>query len=94
MGGWSEQLAATEMRVWHYLYLPDRGAAERVARHLHGAAYATDVHEVESRWLVRAQHTVPASPKSLERIADALTGLAAKEGGDYDGWEREAGTAT
>ena len=77
------------MRVWHYLYLPDQSAAERVARQLQGAAYSTEVREAEPRWLVRASHTIPRSQDALEAIAESLAELAVKEGGEYDGWERE-----
>lgn len=77
------------MRVWHYLYLPDRETAEGVARQLRGAAYATEVRESEPNWLVRASHTIPKSQDALEAIAESLTRLAVKEGGEYDGWERE-----
>jgi Regulator of ribonuclease activity B len=77
------------VKVWHYLYLPDREAAERVARQLQGAAYATEVRESEPSWLVRASHTIPRSQDALEAIAESLTQLVVKEGGEYDGWERE-----
>lgn len=77
------------VKVWHYLYLPNREAAERVARQLQGAAYTTEVRESEPSWLVRASHTIPRSQDALEAIAESLTEVALKEGGEYDGWERE-----
>ena len=60
-----------------------------MAQQLQGAGYSTEVWASEPRWFVRGSHTIPTSQDALEAISESLTKLAAKEGGDYDGWERE-----
>jgi hypothetical protein len=83
------------VRVWHYLYFDDEQTAKLVAQRLENANYRTEVRQSEPSWLLRAEHSIPESEEDvLEATAESLTSLAAAEGGEYDGWERETHSAS
>lgn len=76
------------MRAWHYLYFPKESTASTVANRLKDAGYAVEVRESPPQWLVLARHELP-DQAALEASGTDLERLAASEGGEYDGWERE-----
>ena len=99
--GWSEEeLAVDELReagadlsqrrrVDHYLYFPTRmqadGAFEDVRR-LRMFEAAIDLDREREEWLVIAAHVVVVTVPELSRLRERFEALAARYGGEYDGW--------
>jgi hypothetical protein len=87
--------AGTQRPRWfrHFIYVPDRMKAEALA-----AKLRLDGFEVESRmgadnvnWLVLVRHKLIPDEEAVERLREQLTDLAGAIGGEYDGWEGDAG---
>ncbi|MGH7686014.1 MAG: ribonuclease E inhibitor RraB [Candidatus Dormibacteria bacterium] len=77
------------MRVWHYLYFRSESVGRRVARDLNADGYGVECRVSPPICLVRANHLV-ADQEALEAVAADLQRVSSREGGEYDGWEREA----
>jgi Regulator of ribonuclease activity B len=80
-------------RFRHFIYVPDRTNADALA-----AKLGLDGFEVESRmgadnvnWLILVHHELGPDEGAIEVLREQLTGLAEALGGEYDGWEGEAG---
>jgi hypothetical protein len=87
-----EHLAArgnlTEPReVRHFLLLPDRPAADRVAAELNEAEWLTHVEESDDCWLVVASAVRSLTSERVRRTRALFAALATRHGGLYDGWE-------
>jgi len=74
----------------HYVYFDAEGAARACvggigAVGLRGASAAVD--RSDDKYVVVVSHESPADPDSAHAAAEAIRALAARHGGEYDGWE-------
>jgi hypothetical protein len=78
--------------VLHHLHFHGRDDAVAAAGVLRGEGWtaAADASLVGSSWLVRAEGERVVSAESCARDRARMTGLAAMNGGEYDGWEASA----
>jgi regulator of RNase E activity RraB len=76
--------------VRHFLYLPERQAAETVAEQLHGDGWQTSIGESEEGWLVVAGRVRELTAEVVRETRSLLEALASAHGGVYDGWEATA----
>jgi regulator of RNase E activity RraB len=78
-------------RIFHYLYAPSSEAADKIAEELRQRGFGTEVRfsAYGKNWLVLAQHEAVPSAKLIASMRLLLETLAAKAGGEYDGWETE-----
>ena len=75
--------------VWHYIYFPTEEAGKAVAQSLTAKGFAVEdrLAADEVNWLVLAKHRIVPTDEALHQLRSALEALAAKYGGEYDGWE-------
>jgi len=75
--------------VVNYLYLPSEQLAQAAAAELREAGYSVEVRPAAtgSNWLALARIDLVPSPENIQLIRDRFEALAAKSGGEYDGWE-------
>jgi len=75
----------------YYLYFPVEEQARAAASSLQGVGY--DILRVEvgagadGKWLVLAQKTLVPSAEDVIASTDQMEALAARHGGEFDGWE-------
>ena len=70
------------------LFLPDEGAAARVARSLRERGFAVEVKESVGgeQWQARGTRMMVPDEAELTRLREELDALARAEGGEYGGW--------
>jgi hypothetical protein len=75
--------------VVNYLYLPAEQPAQAAALELRQAGFTVEVRPAAtgSDWLALARMDLVPSPENIELLRERFEGLAAKFGGEYDGWE-------
>lgn len=71
-----------------FLYVPERRAAEEVARTLERGGFAVEVSRAEegSDWRCTARRQMQPVLTELRRMREELTALAEAHHGAYDGW--------
>jgi hypothetical protein len=84
----------TKPRHWvHYLYCPNRAAAEQAAHDATDAGWGIQAVEPAAQganWLVIAdKHDAVTSPTAVQDARTLFEGIAARVGGQYDGWEAQ-----
>jgi len=90
-----EQLAkaggnlAMPTEVISYLYVPDEARARAAAGELEQAGYQVKVRTAASgpSWLALATITMVPSEENIALLRGRLESLAARLGGEFDGWE-------
>jgi hypothetical protein len=77
--------------VLHYLYVPDRAAADAIAAELEQSGFRTEerVGADGVSWLVLARHEIVPTEEQLAALRQSMGELVAPYGGEYDGWEAE-----
>ena len=80
----------------YYLYFPSEEAARRAAQRLTAEGYGAEVRDASDAgasnpWLTFAAAHLPESDDELDLddVEEHLEALAAEEGGEYDGYERD-----
>ena len=71
----------------HFVYLPERGGAEAVARALGADGWSTSLEPSEGAWLVVATKAHTLTLELVRETRARLAALASEHGGLYDGWE-------
>ena len=73
----------------HFLYFPRKRDAEAAGEILHGREFSVEVREsaMGEDWLVLATKSAPATREEMGELRDEMETLAARFGGEYDGWE-------
>ena len=80
--------AATEVN--HYLYFPDKDAADRAGGKLRERSFVAEVGAPmpgHREWCLLATHTSVVSESAIGLLRGSMERLAAEFGGKYDGWE-------
>jgi hypothetical protein len=77
------------LKVYHFLYFSQPSAVGAAAPRLHAAGYSIDIQMSGNQWRVRASHEMDDDRVMLEAKVAELNEIAATEGGEYDGMERE-----
>ena len=77
--------------VRHYLYFPTEDSAGRVAVALRHGGFSIEerLGADEVNWLVLARHEIVPSEELIAATRQVMESLAARNGGEYDGWEAE-----
>lgn len=79
-----------------YLYFPSREQAEAADVGLAGSSlgsessFATEIAEAEREWRLKAEAVMVVNPERIASLRRELIVVAAKNGGEYDGWETAA----
>lgn len=75
--------------VVNYLYVPDERLAQEAAVELRQAGYSVEVRPAAtgSNWLALARIDLVPSAQNIQMLRERFEALAAKSGGEYDGWE-------
>lgn len=78
--------------VLYYLYFPDRERAAAAAAQAEGLGFDTNVREplpeYPDQWsLVCERHDYVLDLEAVRVNTDTFEAVAARHGGDYDGWE-------
>jgi len=75
--------------VVNYLYLPTEQLAQAAGAELRQAGFAVEVRPAAtgSNWLALARMDLVPSPENIRLLRERFEGLAARLGGEYDGWE-------
>ena len=73
----------------HFLYVPDRDAAERAGRALARAGFHSEAGPASDGddWLVVATHDAVALPEREVATQEAMREIAVAVGGQYNGFE-------
>jgi hypothetical protein len=71
----------------HFVLLPDRTAADRVAIELGAEGWHTRVERTDECWVVVASRVRLLTPALVRATRLLLDALARRHGGLYDGWE-------
>lgn len=81
----------TPREVSHWLYFADRRSAEDAAAALRSDGYAVALEKSAGRsdgqWCAKALHQIVVSPVTIATTRASMERLAARLGGEYDGWE-------
>lgn len=81
----------TPREVSHWLYFPDRRSAEDAADALRSDGYTVTLEtshgHSDGRWCAKALHEIVVSPATIATTRTSMERLAARLGGEYDGWE-------
>ncbi len=77
--------------VLHYLYVPTREAAIKVAIDLRCRGFSTQERLGADgvNWLVLARHDLFLSEEALVATRQMMDAIVGSRGGEYDGWEAE-----
>jgi hypothetical protein len=77
--------------VSHYLYVPNKKAADVVAKELRRRGFRTEERLGADglNWLVLSQHEVVPSDDLMATTRSVMEALADEVDGEYDGWEVE-----
>ena len=75
--------------VINYLYLPDERQAQVASAELRLAGYSVEVRPAATgvNWLALARIDVVPSADNIRLLRERFDGLAARLGGEFDGWE-------
>ncbi len=75
--------------IRHYLYFRAPAQAEAAAEAIRREHIDVEVRPSAqgTDWLALAEHRVVVNPDSIGHLRALLEGLAAQNGGEYDGWE-------
>jgi hypothetical protein len=78
-------------RVLHYIYFPEKKAAELAANQLDKVEFSIEIRlgADGKNWLVLIAHTIVPTSKSIADVRALMTGITERLGGEYDGWEAE-----
>jgi hypothetical protein len=86
----------TPLEINYYLYFPTEEAAQRAGQRLVGDGYRVEVRDVSevdtsNPWLTYVTSTLPESDDDLGlgEVEEYMEAIAASEGGEYDGYERD-----
>jgi hypothetical protein len=71
----------------HYVYAPNRAAADQLASRVRQAGRTIDVRQLGKEWAVVVTETLIVSPRTISDLRRELESAAKNFGGDYDGWE-------
>jgi hypothetical protein len=82
---------AEPREVRHFLLLPDRSNADRVAIELSADGWRTRVERSDECWFVVASRIRSLTPALVRETRTSLASLASRHGGLYDGWETPTG---
>ncbi|MGH2451396.1 MAG: ribonuclease E inhibitor RraB [Candidatus Limnocylindria bacterium] len=76
-------------QVRHFLYVPDRAAAERAGKALAGAGFRSEAGPASDGedWLLIATHDLPEDREREVATQEAMREIALAVGGQYNGWE-------
>lgn len=76
-------------RMKHYLYFPKKSNAVEAGERLRSHGFSVEVSKnvTKENWLVLAMKAPPKTGEEMDELRDELESLAARFGGDYDGWE-------
>jgi len=71
-----------------FVYIPERGGAEEVARTLEQRGFTVEVgrQEVDGDWLCIARRSMRPELGELQRLRREFSDLAESRDGAYDGW--------
>ena len=73
--------------VEFFFFLPDEGAADRVAKRLFAAGFDVETEETDDgTWSLVANGSMIPIAAEMTKLRTAFDALAAAEGGSYDGW--------
>lgn len=89
-------MGTTKTRITsHYLYLPDREAAERAGKALARAGFRSEAGPASDGddWLLVATHDAIANTERDVATQEALREIALAVGGSYNGYAVRAGAA-
>jgi hypothetical protein len=84
-------------RVEYYFYFPSKDAADRAAAELRADHLSVDVQPSamdDGKWVALASHSVAPGEPAIADFRDKFEDLAAKYGGQYDGWQAEVAHST
>ena len=75
--------------VVSYLYVPDERRAQEAGAELRLAGYSVEVRPSATgvNWLALARVDLVPSVTNIRLLRERFEGLAAKLGGEFDGWE-------
>jgi Regulator of ribonuclease activity B len=75
--------------VVNYLYLPDERRAQEAGAELRLAGYSVEVQPAATgvNWLALARIDLVPSVENVRLLRERFERLAAKLGGEFDGWE-------
>jgi hypothetical protein len=75
--------------VRHYVYVPNRSAAEDAGASLRKAGFEVEVSPAAmgDDWLILASHRVMLSEAEIASFRTRFEALAVELAGEYDGWE-------
>ena len=75
----------------HYLYVPDRDAANAIATDLKQSGFRAEecLSADGVKWLVLARHEIAPTENQMASLRESMGELVAPYGGEYDGWEVE-----
>ncbi len=75
--------------VVNYLYVPTQELAQEAGAELRQAGYSVEVRPAAtgSNWLALAKIDLVPSAQNIQLLRDRFEALAARSGGEYDGWE-------
>ena len=87
-----ESVNVSDQPMRHYLYFPRKSDAEEAGRELRARGFCVTVRRGADgeNWLALATHAPPGNDDEMDTLRDELEVLAAKLGGEYDGWELAA----
>src|SRR5262245_50645394 len=96
-----DEIAATTditrpQRILHYLYFARREDAQPVIRSLQGQGFHVEdsLGALGTNWLVLATHQLVLTKDSMAAVRRSMESLAARYGGEYDGWEAQLSETT
>lgn len=77
--------------ILHYLYVPEKDEASRIATELKGRGFRVEVRLGADgvNWLVLARHEAVPTEDALIATRQAMEALVESANGEYDGWEAE-----
>ncbi len=75
--------------VVNYLYVPTQDLAQQAGAELRQAGYSVEVRPAAtgSNWLALAKIDLVPSAQNIQMLRERFEALAARSGGEYDGWE-------
>ena len=74
----------------HWLYFPAQAPAQAVAKELAAKGFSSvSVAKSKNEWQVKAHNRMVPSSAAVASTTKILESLAAKHGGEYDGWETQ-----
>lgn len=77
-------------KIDHWLYLPTKQGAKFAAADLTSGGFAVaSIQKRKAHWRILATKIMVPSPKNVAEASARLEAVAARYGGEYDGWETQ-----